>query len=177
MPVTATMSKGRWGQLKSLKGYHNSTNYNSLISISCVAAGACVATGESQRNGASSVPLIMSESGGRWSKPRTLKIPGVTSPLYQPTLMPLVSCVSVSQCTGLVTLGVIDGFTIGAATLKGTDHWVVVRTTNLGRFRSPTLMALSCLKSVCVGVGTGYGPGPIQVRYSVPLVVTSDGKW
>jgi hypothetical protein len=176
-PVTATMSKGRWGRLKSLKGYHNSTNYNSLASISCVAAGECVATGASQRNGVSSVPLIMTESFGRWAKPRTLAIPGVTSPLYQPTQMLLVSCARESQCTGLITLGDIDGFTIGAATLRGAGHWSVDRTTDLGRFRSPTLLALSCLKSICVAVGTGYGPGPIQVRYSVPLVVTAVGKW
>jgi hypothetical protein len=176
-PFSVTMSTGRWGPLKLLTGYHGSTNDNALTSVSCVASGVCVATGASRfgRGDEASVPLIMSESGGHWAPPRTLPIPGVTSSQLDPTQVPVVSCATDSQCTGTIASFAADGLTIGVATLRGSGQWTVVRISNLGRFESPTLLALSCFKAGCVGLATATGPpsGPARVQ----LVVTTSGAW
>jgi hypothetical protein len=163
--------------MTSLTGYRDSTNDNSLTSVSCVAAGTCVATGASQfgSGDVASVPLIMSETNGKWATARTLAIPGITSTLLDPTQVPLVSCVRDMQCTGMVASRFSDGITVGVATRRGSGQWTVVRINDLGRFTSPTLLALSCFKSACVGIGTAAGPASGPSR--VPLVVTTSGAW
>jgi hypothetical protein len=176
VPLSATMSDGQWGPLTPLTGYRASTNLNALASISCVATGECVATGDSQFGvgGESSVPLIMSVSAGHWAAPRTVVIPGVTSPRLEPTNMPLVSCVRHAKCTGVVSYGVGDSLIVGVATKPRAGRWTVVRVATFGRFKSPFVTALSCLDDVCVAIGSASGTsGPP----SVPLVVTSSGSW
>ncbi len=176
-PFDATLSKGQWGPMTSLTAYRDSTNDNSLTSVSCVAAGTCVATGASQfgRGDVASVPLIMSESDGQWAPARTLAIPGITSSLLDPTQVPLVSCVGDMDCTGMVASRFTDGITIGVATLRSSGQWSAVRINDLDRYTSPTLLALSCFKSACVGIATAAGPASGPSR--VPLVVTASGAW
>ena len=177
VPLSATMSAGRWGPLTSLTDYRASTNDNSLASISCVAINECVATGDSQFGVGeeAGVPLLMSVADGHWATPATLAIPGVTSPHLEPTNMPLVSCVRHAQCTGIVSYGYGPSFIVGVATKPHAGRWSVVRVANLGRFKSPFLVALSCFKGACVALGTASAPsgGPDIV----PLVVTSSGTW
>ncbi len=178
-PFSVTMHNGEWSHLTLLKGYHESTNNNGLNSISCGSIGNCVATGVSRfgTGNEASVPLIMSESGGKWAPPSTLSIPGVTSPQLDPTLVPLVSCVRNTQCTGVITLRATDGLVVGVATLRGASHWSVVRLTDLGQFTYPSLQGLWCSKSDCVAVGTGDTPAKAGGFNTVPLVVTAKGSW
>jgi hypothetical protein len=173
-----TMSNGQWGSLSSLKGDHDSTNTNTLNSISCVASGTCVATGESAfgSGNEASVPLIMSESGGHWATARTIPIPGVTSPQLDPVQVPVVSCVRGSLCTGLVAVRSIYD-TIGVATMRGSGQWNVVRVTDLGQYTEPALLALSCFKGACVALGWATAPSPASESSPVPLIVTARGAW
>jgi hypothetical protein len=122
-----------------------------------------------------SVPLIMSESDGQWAPARTLAIPGITSSLLDPTQVPLVSCVRDMDCTGMVASRFTYGITIGVATLRSSGQWSVVRINDLDRYTSPTLLALSCFKSACVGIATAAGPASGPSR--VPLVVIAIGAW
>ena len=178
-PLSVSMAKGKWGPLTAHKGYHSTTNINELTSVSCVAPGTCVATGQTvnKTNPLDGDPLIMSESAGRWAAPITLASPYPAGPYAAATQMPVVSCVSDTDCSGLVTGGTA-GYPIGVATMRGAGHWSVVDTLNLaklGKYSAPSLRALSCLTDSCVAVGSG-AVGANGAGSHVPLVVSLHGK-
>jgi len=200
-PFAQTWQNGKWGaaHIFSVSALGKGASVAEMA-LSCPSISFCTAVGQFSGDHGSTTPLSVSMakgkwgpltahkgyhsttninelSAGRWAAPITLASPYPAGPYAAATQMPVVSCVSDTDCSGLVTGGTA-GYPIGVATMRGAGHWSVVDTLNLaklGKYSAPSLRALSCLTDNCVAVGSG-AVGANGAGSHVPLVVSLHGK-
>jgi hypothetical protein len=97
--MVAGETNGTWGQASelSLPANAGSNPYAYLTSLSCTAAGDCVAAGYyTTTGGTTSQPMIAVESGGSWSQATELTQPSDSA---GDEVLNAVSCVSAGNCT------------------------------------------------------------------------------
>jgi len=115
-PLIATETGGAWAapSLPTLPAGDTDTAATSL-SVSCPAVGACVVAGTDYPVSGPELPMVISESGGRWAAPVTLGLPGAVGDPNQTISLGAIDCAAVGQCTAVGnerTAGGASGFAL-----------------------------------------------------------------
>lgn len=99
-PIVASETDGTWTQAQGvpLAEGQESTAPASLSSVSCPAAGACVAAGEFTGSGGAPMAIALSEQSGTWGQPRPIPPPGG---VIGATSLESVSCAAAGSCTAV----------------------------------------------------------------------------
>lgn len=173
----AERSDARWQATElPLPAAVRSLGFVTVSSVSCPAAGACVAVGvASAAAGSDGFGLVFTETAGTWSSAAAPPPPGAGPSSY--TELTEVACAAAGSCTAI------------AATRRSTSAAVLVEAD--GRWRSlpvplptdppaatpsssPVLASLACVSQTCVAVGSYVDDNDV----AEPLVVTgSGGSW
>jgi len=125
-----------------------------LGSVSCPAAGSCVAVGHYTSQAPDIVPLVESLSGGTW----TAMAPPVTG-LNPPAgnlgvHLTKVSCAAAGSCVAIGNYDIGNGFQTAIETLSG-DSWTASTAPAPAADNDVELQALSCPPAgSCVAVGS-----------------------
>jgi hypothetical protein len=175
--MVATQTAGRWDRATELALPANARGGSAtLASVSCGAAGSCVAVG-SYSTSKALVPLTITKSHGRWGAAHEVAVPrnGTGSRLEQAEFGS-VTCTH-RLCLAVGTYSVTRTKLESMAAIERRGRWgrpVEVPTAVLKHTRLRLLLeSVSCSSSFCLAIG--FSPDrPIRVQ--VALTYTG-GKW
>lgn len=164
---------------------YDATPSAALTSVSCPAAGVCVAVGGLQTTSGEGVPVTAIESGGTWGPAATLPLPADVD-ATQGGALDSVSCMSATSCVAVgsytTTTGTTDSLvipiTVSGETASSPGAQMVM-TSGAGAHVLPNAFpsGVSCAStsmSSCVLVGT-YQAGAVLEAFTAEP--NSDGSW
>jgi hypothetical protein len=162
LPTAVTESSGSWGtptELAPPLGAITSMNPPELRSVSCTAAGSCVAIGTYSLASGSVLPLLFTETSGTWSSVETLPTPSNVETGADEAIEPsAVDCPSTGNCVIVGSYRGTDGVTHDFAdTQTSGGPYTSVQLPDIAGSSSTafgTVLSLTCTDtSDCTAVG------------------------
>lgn len=167
--VIETLSGGKWSATRPPQPPGADTEENDVLlsSVSCPAAGSCVATGTTS-NAGNYDGLLETLSRGKWSLRLAPEPAGTTNGAE---VLP-VTCTSVSSCHAAGFYTDAHGTWQGLAETLAAGRWQAARVPAPASSDAVNLAALSCTSATaCVVVGQYWGTG----IFTLPLAARLTG--
>jgi hypothetical protein len=154
VPVTVTLLSGHWQHptetpAPPATGIQDQLN---SISVTCVAAGDCVAVGGAFGGTLPTYGFMWTESGGHWSSPRIAGVPANAD--YPGGFLVSVGCTALPSCVA-VGYYVHRGGNTALQVDRTSGIWRRGVSDNINN-TATTLNAISCTRWLCVAVGKYY---------------------
>jgi len=177
--MAVTMTRGRWQRAVGIRPPRNAAPSAAafLSSVSCAAAGQCVAVGAYTDKALDGEVMAAFESKGKWGQAVPVGLPGNADVTPQPELY-AVSCVNTAFCEAAGDYLTRANYEAGFVEAESRGRWhspVEIDTLPAGAETKPPLTELggiSCIPGACLAVGAYQN----KAGGLVPMVVLGYGS-